>query len=678
MTWNLKKQPGWRFLQCCWLLLLVIFAVSGCATIRVQRVDPGPVIPSDYFMAGIGRSDITPPPGMPLFGYSKAGKHNGVGFRTRLYVRAMYLEDANGERVALVQCDLGAISALLHRKVAQAITKETGITVDRLLIGATHTHSGPGGYFGVAFYNFWGANESGFDKRVLNFLARHIVDAVLQAYRTRAPAKLAIGQTHIYGLTRNRSIEAYNNNTFHVTPNQAPSGLPPEYRAIDPTLTMLRVDPVAGAGTQPLGVFTNFAIHGTAISPANDLYSGDVHAAAERALEWAIQRQYGLLGDAVHVLTNGTEGDISPAFSNQGFPEAERLGLALAAKAFDLFTTLDNRLTDKVHIRHNYEEVSLLENHSVDEGEVCQRAMVGCPVLGGSEEGRSDFHALIPEGFRKSRPECCQGWKEKALGPFQDLHSAKDFPTMLTLQTIQINELLLVTVPGEMTTEMGQRVKQASLEAAQLMDERVKQVAVVGLANQYVSYFTTPEEYALQHYEGASTLYGPASGPFIAVRLARLIEQMADDTNQPDVPRKWKFSPGLRARYFPREKRLQGEQEAQHVELELTAIPPHVRFVWQCMSPGSTPIHMPQIRIERQISDERWMPLRQDYIPVDDRGLCLEIRYLPYAEFLEDWGWRATWYPQRPFPAGNMRFVVAAQNGLPDLYSEPFSFEREE
>lgn len=249
---------------------------------------------------------------------------------------------------------------------------------------------------------------------------------------------------------------------------------------------------------------------------------------------------------------------------------------------------------------------------------------------------------------------------------------------MLTLQTIQINGLLLVTVPGEMTTEMGQRVKQVALQAAQRMNQGIEQVTVVGLANQYVSYFTTPEEYTLQHYEGASTLYGPASGPFIAERLVRLVGQMADETNQPDVPRKWKFRPGLRARYFPREKHLQAEREAQRVELDLTTTPPHVRFVWRCMSPGSMPINMPQVRIERQISDEQWVPLRQDHIPVDDRGLGLEIRYLPYAEFLEGWGWRATWYPQGPFPAGNLRFAVAAQNGMPDLYSEPFSFEQEE
>jgi neutral ceramidase len=34
-------------------------------------------------------------------------------------------------------------------------------------------------------------------------------------------------------------------------------------------------------------------------------------------------------------------------------------------------------------------------------------------------------------------------------------------------------------------------------------------VVVAGYCNDYASYLTTPEEYALQDYEGASTLFGP-------------------------------------------------------------------------------------------------------------------------------------------------------------------------
>ena len=38
-------------------------------------------------------------------------------------------------------------------------------------------------------------------------------------------------------------------------------------------------------------------------------------------------------------------------------------------------------------------------------------------------------------------------------------------------------------------------------------------------ANEYASYFTTPEEYGAQHDEGGTTVYGPASGPFLTTSL---------------------------------------------------------------------------------------------------------------------------------------------------------------
>ena len=60
--------------------------------------------------------------------------------------------------------------------------------------------------------------------------------------------------------------------------------------------------------------------------------------------------------------------------------------------------------------------------------------------------------------------------------------------------------LLLVTLPGEFTTAMGRRVANGVAAAADWPSARV---VLVGLANEYLSYFATPEEYALQHYEGA-------------------------------------------------------------------------------------------------------------------------------------------------------------------------------
>ena len=48
------------------------------------------------------------------------------------------------------------------------------------------------------------------------------------------------------------------------------------------------------------------------------------------------------------------------------------------------------------------------------------------------------------------------------------------------------------------------------------------------VANEYSGYVATPEEYALQYYEGGHTLYGPKTLPFLAGHAARLAAELAD------------------------------------------------------------------------------------------------------------------------------------------------------
>jgi neutral ceramidase len=672
-----EKVSRYETIQASVLVGLCLTLVS-CGTLRVRRVDPPPVTPPTTLQAGVGKVDITPPVGMPLFGYSIGRSQSSTGLRTRLYARAVYLEDTHGGRVALVQCDLGAISALLHRRVAQAVAPETGLSTDRLLLAATHTHAGPGGYFGAAFYNLWGANTPGFDKRLLAFLVERVALAVRQAYQSRQPARLAMAQEAFYGLTRNRSIEAYNNNQQRTDPGGAPPGLAPQLRAVDPTFTMLRIDRVTAAGTEPLGAFTNFAIHSNVLRPSNTRYSGDVHAAAERVLEWHIQQHYRVQHPVVHALTNGTEGDVQPTYAPQrGVAEANCIGQELGERAFAMFRSLDARLTDEVQIRHHYAEISLTQPSSLAGTSVCKEAMVGFPVVGGSEESESDLPNIIHharEGEHRASPKGCQTWKRPAADlDFLPKLTHKDFPTQYTFQLIRINQLLLAAVPGEMTTEMGWRVKQAVLQAAQQTNQAVTQVAIVGLANQYVSYFTTPEEYDMQHYEGAATLFGPGSGPFIQAHLVQLVQQMADTTTQAVVPSSWEFRPGLRVSYFPHKTPRQIDPEAMQVEVFASQTPPRVQFQWQDGTPGSMPSARSLVRLETQNGNHNWVAYQRDGIPVDDQGLDIDLHYIGETEFAGVGIWQATWYPQTPPPAGRLRFAISARDTWPALYSVPFT-----
>ena len=80
-------------------------------------------------------------------------------------------------------------------------------------------------------------------------------------------------------------------------------------------------------------------------------------------------------------------------------------------------------------------------------------------------------------------------------------------PKAVPLTVAQVGERLIGTIPGEMTVDMGRRVRAA---LAKVAPPGVTGVQLSGLANEYLSYFVTPEEYDAQHYEGGSTMYGKA------------------------------------------------------------------------------------------------------------------------------------------------------------------------
>ena len=104
-------------------LLATLFA--GCATYRIS-IPAYPLHPAapalEGFTAGAGKTEITPPPGIPLGGHGPGGRV-ARGYWTRLYARSFYFDDGRDPHLALVSAELFAIPAGLHAKVLEADRK---------------------------------------------------------------------------------------------------------------------------------------------------------------------------------------------------------------------------------------------------------------------------------------------------------------------------------------------------------------------------------------------------------------------------------------------------------------------------------------------------------------------------------------------------------------------------
>ena len=128
----------------------------------------------------------------------------------------------------------------------------------------------------------------------------------------------------------------------------------------------------------------------------------------------------------------------------------------------------------------------------------------------------------VREGVR-TEPVHGQGPKLKPVrletGAVDKAHepdcTPESFPDSLPVSWALLGPLTLAAVPAEVTTAAGLEIRRA-------LDLKAGRSALIGLANEYISYATTPAEYAAQDYAGASTLWGPYEAPFLGCSLAGL------------------------------------------------------------------------------------------------------------------------------------------------------------
>ena len=119
-------------------------------------------------------------------------------------------------------------------------------------------------------------------------------------------------------------------------------------------------------------------------------------------------------------------------------------------------------------------------------------------------------------------------------------------PNIVDIQILRVGQLLIIVSPGEATTMAGRRWKEALAASASEVifssenepkDPSSDPIVVLGgPANSYTHYIATEEEYSIQRYEGASTLYGSHTlNAYINLTLSYL-PYLASDASE-SIPR---------------------------------------------------------------------------------------------------------------------------------------------
>ncbi|HSE91736.1 MAG TPA: neutral/alkaline non-lysosomal ceramidase N-terminal domain-containing protein [Methylomirabilota bacterium] len=279
-----------------------ILAVLLLAT-RVSAADACPAC----LRAGAASVALRVPAGAPLAGYGSLsrrlllpdvlGRHAHAfwfkphdGALDEVRARALVVETAT-VRVVWVTADLIAVGREFTARLARRLG-EIGVPPGRLLLSASHTHSGPGAFIDSAVMGFISLDRV--DEGVREALIGSLAEAVRRADASKTTARVGAGTTEAAGLTRGRL------------------GHPPDREVV--------LVKVAAEDGTPIAALWNYAIHGTTLGARNRKLSGDVMGLASAEIERAL--------GVPALFVNGAVGDVSPA--RHGLDEARGAGRALA------------------------------------------------------------------------------------------------------------------------------------------------------------------------------------------------------------------------------------------------------------------------------------------------------------------------------------------------------------
>jgi hypothetical protein len=257
---------------------------------------------TQVFKAGAAVRLITPNPLLPVSGGIGVPKPASVK-QGELSVRALVLEKG-GTRVAIVNIDnLGWPAALGNR--ARALIK--GIAPENILIGATHTHSGPDAY---GFPDEKG--ESHADLKYLDWCVHQIADAVNEATAKLEPASLKIAFAETKGKI------SYN----YYAP-----------KLFDPRCGVIQAIATSGSKKdKPIATLVNYAVHPEVIGSKQGICSPDLCGPLYERIE--------AKAGGVAIFMNGAQGGMVTADNRlpdggeaNDWQECNRIGNLLADEA---------------------------------------------------------------------------------------------------------------------------------------------------------------------------------------------------------------------------------------------------------------------------------------------------------------------------------------------------------
>ncbi|KAJ9141641.1 Neutral ceramidase [Pleurostoma richardsiae] len=534
-----------------------------------------------------------------MMGYADP-KQIGTGLRQRLYSRAFIVGDINNpsERFVYLVLDTQSGDTAVRYGIISAL-RELGKDYQiyghhNVAVTGTHSHSGPGGWLNYLLPQI---TSKGFDQQGYRAIVDGAVSSIKRAHESLQPGYLSVGSTKVKDANINRSLFAYLANPEEERARYNVSA--EDDGSVEKDLTLLKFQRASDG--KDIGVLTWYPTHGTSMLGNNTLISGDNKGVAAYLFERNARESETAADEFVAGFSQASVGDTSPnvlgawcedgsgqmcSFENSTcsngksqhchargpFFRADDSGTAscfeIGRRQFEAANEVYNELiltpnpirgsyVRSFHTFHNMSDFSFqLPNGSV--AHTCPAAL-GYSFAAGTSDGPGVFDFTQHDGnpsttspvwqvvsrFLKEPSEAqrvCHDKKPILLDVGELYEPYHWTPNVVDVQVFRVGQLVIIVSPGEATTMAGRRWKGAVSTASTAMFQQedfsaAPVVVLGGPANSYTHYITTEEEYSIQRYEGASTLYGPHTlAAYINVTLSFIPYLSSSGSSPPHDP----------------------------------------------------------------------------------------------------------------------------------------------
>ncbi|BBO32793.1 hypothetical protein PLANPX_2405 [Lacipirellula parvula] len=462
--------------------MIALVLLAFCSASSLAAADD-----AEPLSIGLAVVDVTPPIGHRMSGYFY--ERLSTGTANPLQARAIVFKQGS-EQFAWVFCDLVGVPASLTSQVREAAEAATGIPVEKIVIAATHSHTGPL-YFGALrdYFHEQAIAKTGVDEHeAIDYsaeLEKKLVEAIAAASQSMQPAEVAASFATQRDLAFNRRYFMKNGSVI-----TNPGKLNPDIdRPAGPTDVELGLLQFRRDG-KPFAGLTVFGLHLDTTDGTE--YAADFPFYLERDLRRTFGSQYisifgiGPCGDVNHF-------DVSHDRPQKSHEEAERIGATIAATALKSLETAVP--LGKPELNSSYQRI-----------EVPFQQFTAAEIAAAKEN-------LSKVGTREL-PIMEQVAAVKIVGVND--YGVRSLP--VDVQAFCLSDsLAVVALPGELFTELGLAIKQRSPFAKTL---------VLELCNDYPGYIPTRRGYIEGGYEPTYSKLEPGGGEQMVDAAVALLREL--------------------------------------------------------------------------------------------------------------------------------------------------------